>query len=67
MTAVRILVLVLGLAAVAFAAKYALQGTASPDGAAVTQPARQLDNVRQQVRELEVEQQRAADRADVKE
>ena len=59
----NLLVLILGLAAVAFAVKYALQGTISSDPAGVSQPKRQLDNVRSRAKELEREQQKQADRA----
>ena len=57
----RILALVLGLAALAFAAKYMLTGTAAHDPAGPTQPKRQLDNVRTRAKELEREQQKNAD------
>jgi hypothetical protein len=57
----RILALVLGLAALAFAAKHMLTGTAAHDPSAPTQPKRQLDNVRTRARQLEREQQKAAD------
>ncbi len=58
----RLLILVLGLAAVAYAVKYALQDTAARDSAtAASRPKRQLDNVREKARELEREQQKAAD------
>jgi PDZ domain-containing secreted protein len=66
MTAARVLILVLALAAVAVAAKYAIEGPgASSGGAEVTSPARRLEAVRERAREIEVEQQRSADRADV--
>ncbi len=57
----RILALVLGLAALAFAAKYMLAGTVigNPDGP--TQPKRQLDNVRVRAKQLEREQQKGVD------
>jgi hypothetical protein len=57
----RILALVLGLAALAFAAKYMLTGTAARDPSGPTEPKRQLDNVRTRARQLEREQQKAAD------
>lgn len=57
----KILVLLLGLAAVAFAVRTALTGTAGRDTAAQSAPKRQLDNVRQRAKELESEQQKAAD------
>ncbi len=59
----RVLALVLGLAAVAFAVKYALDSTAASGRAGVTEPRRQLDNVRTRAKELEQELQRGADRA----
>jgi hypothetical protein len=60
----KLIVLLLGLAAVAFAVKYALQGTtSSTDPAGVSQPKRQLDNVRSRAKELEREQQKQADKA----
>jgi hypothetical protein len=55
----RILVLVLGLAAIAFTAKHMLAGTAGHDPAGATQPKRQLDDVRARARQLEREQQKA--------
>jgi len=60
MKLVNLLVLILGLAALAFAVKYALQGTTG-DPAAVSRPKRQLDNVRSRAKELEREQQQQAD------
>jgi hypothetical protein len=57
----RILALVLGLAAIAFAAKVMLAGTAVGNPAGPTQPKRQLDDVRVRAAQLEREQQRAAD------
>jgi len=57
----KILVLLLGLAAVAFAVRTALTGTAGRDTAAHSAPKRQLDNVRERAKELEREQQKAAD------
>jgi len=57
----KILVLLLGLAAVAFAVRTALTGTAGRDSAAHSAPKRQLDNVRERAKELEREQQKAAD------
>ena len=57
----RILALVLGLAALAFAAKHMLTGTVAQDPAGPTQPKRQLDNVRARARQLEREQQKNAD------
>jgi DNA-binding GntR family transcriptional regulator len=57
----KILALLLGLAALAFAVRTALTGTAGRDTAAQSAPKRQLDNVRQRAKELEREQQKAAD------
>jgi hypothetical protein len=64
MTAMRIVLLVLSLAVVGFVAKYALTGTVTGDPPGKTEPARQLDNVRERAKELEGELQRGADRAD---
>jgi Ni/Co efflux regulator RcnB len=62
MKLVNLLVLILGLAALAFAVKYALQDTtAQGSAAAASRPKRQLDNVRSRAKELEREQQRQAD------
>jgi hypothetical protein len=58
----RILALVLGLAALAFAAKTMLSGTTVANAAGTTQPKRQLDSVRVRARQIEREQQNAADR-----
>ncbi|HYV64609.1 MAG TPA: hypothetical protein VE964_00110 [Myxococcales bacterium] len=57
----RLLALVLGLAALAFAAKVMLAGTAVGNPAGPSQPKRQLDSVRSSAAQLEREQQRAAD------
>jgi len=58
----NLIALILGLAAIAFAVKYALQGTLdSNDPAAVSRPKKQLDNVRSRAKELEREQQQKAD------
>jgi hypothetical protein len=65
MTIVRLLLLVGALAAVAFAAKVALTGGTSQPEAAVSAPRHQLDDVREKARQLEADQQRSADRADV--
>ena len=77
MQILKILALVLGLAAVAFTAKVALTGTTGAGAPAATgtpganapvdptQPKRQLDGVRARVGELEQELQKNADRADV--
>ncbi len=61
----RILVLVLGLAIVAFTVKFALDRTVSSDPVAASEPNRQLDSVRQRANELEGQMQRNANRADV--
>jgi Ni/Co efflux regulator RcnB len=57
----RIVVLVLALAAVAFAAKYALDRGAG--NSAHTAPRRDLDNVRDKAKDLERKMQKAADDA----
>jgi len=57
----RIVVLVLGLAALAFAAKTVLTGTALHTPAGPTQPKRQLDDVRARAKQLEREQQKNVD------
>jgi len=57
----KLLVLVLGLAAVAFAVRTALTGTTGRDTSAHSAPRRQLDNVREKAKDLERQQQDAAD------
>ena len=57
----KLLVLLLGLAAVAFSVRTALTGTIGRDDSAHSAPRRQLDNVREKARDLEREQQKAAD------
>jgi hypothetical protein len=57
----RLLALVLGLAALAFAAKVMLARTAVGNPAGPGQPKRQLDNVRTRAHQLEREQQKNAD------
>jgi hypothetical protein len=57
----RILALILGLAAISFAAKYMLAGTMFGNPASPTEPKRQLDNVRIRAKQLEREQQKSAD------
>ena len=57
----KLLVLVLGLAAVAFTVRVALTGTVGRDSSAHTAPRRQLDNVREKAKDLERQQQKAAD------
>jgi hypothetical protein len=57
----RLLALVLGLAALAFAAKVMLAGTAVGNPAGPSEPKRQLDNVRSRAHQLEREQQKNAD------
>ncbi len=57
----KLLVLILGLAAVAFAAKFALTGTMTQDPAGASRPKRQLDDVRVKAKDLERQQQKAAD------
>ena len=61
MKAVGILVLLMGLVAIAFAAKYALTGTLGRDPAGSTQPKRQLDNVREKSKDLEQQMQQNVD------
>jgi hypothetical protein len=51
----------LGLAAVAFAVRTALTGTAGRDTSAHSAPRRQLDSVREKAKDLEKQQQKAAD------
>jgi hypothetical protein len=58
----KIVVLVLGLALVAFAAKTALEGTVS-SRAEHTAPRRQLDQVREKTHDLERQEQDAVDKA----
>lgn len=65
MSMIRILVLLLGLVAVAFAAKYALEGTTQTEGTAASEPGRQLDSVRTKAKEFEAAQQQSADRANL--
>ncbi|HKC61717.1 MAG TPA: hypothetical protein VKB92_16635 [Myxococcales bacterium] len=57
----RLLALVLGLAALAFAAKVMLAGTAVGNPAGPSEPKRQLDSVRARAHQLEREQQKSAD------
>lgn len=57
----KLLVLLMGLAAVAFAAKYALTNGAADTPGQATAPRRQLDNVRSKSREIERLQQQQAD------
>ena len=57
----KLLVLLLGLAAVGFAAKFALTGGQPDAPNQASAPKRQLDNVRERAKELEKEQQRQAD------
>jgi hypothetical protein len=57
----KLLVLVLGLAAIAFAAKFALTGTMTQDPAGASRPKRQLDDVRVKAKDLEKQQQKAID------
>ena len=64
MSAMRIILLILALAVVAFVARYALTGTTGDDGPGKSRPAQQLDNVRERTHQLEGELQRGADRAD---
>ena len=57
----KLLVLVLGLAAVAFSVRLALTGTIGRDTQAHSAPRRQLDNVREKAKDLERQNQNAAD------
>ena len=57
----KLLVLVLGLAAVAFSVRLALTGTVGRDTSAHSAPRRQLDSVREKAKELERQNQNAAD------
>lgn len=57
----RLLAVVLGLAALGFAAKMMLAGTSADSSAGPTQPKRQLDNVRSRARQLERDQQKNVD------
>ena len=57
----KLIVLLMGLAAVAFAAKFALTGTMTGNPAGPTQAKRQLDSVREKAKQLERDQQKAAD------
>ena len=57
----RLLALVLGLAVVAFTVRVALTGTMGRDTSAHTAPRRQHDSVREKAKDLEREQQKAAD------
>jgi len=57
----RLLALVIGLAALAFAVRTALTGTMGRDTQLHSAPRRQLDNVREKAHDLEREQQKAAD------
>jgi hypothetical protein len=59
----RLLAVIIGLAAVAFAAKYALEGSFRSSASAHTEPRRQLDNVRDKSHDLEKQLQKAADEA----
>ena len=63
MTMGKLLVLLMGLAIVAWAAKTELDGTVGKTSAAHahTQPREQLDNVRQSARQIEIDAQRRAD------
>ena len=57
----KLLVLVLGLAVVAFVVRTALTGTMGRDTAEHSAPRRQLDTVREKAKDLERQQQKAAD------
>jgi hypothetical protein len=60
---VRIVALLLGLVAIAFAAKYALEGGVGRSSQSQTEPKRQLDNVRAKTKEFEREEQKHIDDA----
>ena len=57
----KLLVLLLGLAAVAFAAKFALTGGQPDNGTRTSSQKRQLDNVREKAKDLERLGQEQAD------
>ena len=57
----KLVVLMMGLAAVAFAAKYALTGSTERNPTGEIRAKRQLDDVRSKAKELERMQQKAAD------
>jgi len=59
----KIVVLILGLALVAFVAKTELDRTAGPSPEAHSAPRRQLDQVREKTHDLERQQQEAVDKA----
>jgi hypothetical protein len=61
MSVAKILALLLGLAATAFAVRTALTGTIGRDDSVHSAPRRQLDTVREKARDLERQQQKAAD------
>lgn len=61
MSVPKVIALLLGLMAVSFAAKYALSGTLSQNPEGATQARRQLDTVRDKAKDLERQQQKAAD------
>lgn len=64
MSSMRIVLLLLALAAVAFTAKYVLTGSVTGGGGGKVQPAEQLQDVRDRAKELEGELQRASERAE---
>jgi hypothetical protein len=57
----KLLALLLGLTATAFAVRTALTGTIGRDDSVHSAPRRQLDNVRERAKDLERQQQNAAD------
>jgi hypothetical protein len=59
----KLVVLVLGLLAIAFAVKYELEGGLRTQPSAHTAPRQQLDNVREKAHDLERQMQKAADDA----
>ncbi|MFL5292240.1 MAG: hypothetical protein ACJ79U_12050 [Myxococcales bacterium] len=59
----KIVVFILGLALIAFAAKTVLDQTAASRAEVHSAPRRQLDHVREKAHDLEVQQQEAVDKA----
>ena len=57
----KLLAVLIGLAATAFAVRTALTGTMGRDDSEHSAPRRQLDTVREKARDLERQQQKAAD------
>jgi hypothetical protein len=59
----KIVVFILGLALIAFAAKTVLDQTASSRAEVHSAPRRQLDHVREKTHELELQEQESVDKA----